>query len=132
MNVLVMGCGEIGALVATSLWREGHLVSVIDKRSDKLSRLPKGLQQGAVLGDGTQEEDLRRAGIASMDAFVAVSSEDVDNIFAAQMARHVFLVERVTCRIDDAAKCQLYMELGLDAVSAAEAVSGLILRAVNG
>ena len=132
MNVLVMGCGEIGALVATSLWQDGHLVSVIDTRSDRLRRLPRGLQQEAVLGDGTQEEDLRRAGIESMDAFVAVSSEDVDNIFAAQMARHVFLVERVACRIDDAARCQLYAELGLDAVSAAEAVSGLILQAVNG
>ena len=86
MNVLVMGCGEIGALVATSLWQDGHLVSVIDTRSDRLRRLPRGLQQEAVLGDGTQEEDLRRAGIESMDAFVAVSSEDVDNIFAAQMA----------------------------------------------
>ena len=132
MNVLVMGCGEIGALVATSLWQEGHLVSVIDTSSDKLRRLPRGLQQEAVLGDGTQEDDLKRAGIESMDAFIAVSSEDVDNIFAAQMAKHVFMVERVTCRIDDVARCQLYSELGLDAVSAAEAVSGLILQAVNG
>ena len=85
-----------------------------------------------MLGDGTQEDDLKRAGIESMDAFVAASSGDVDNIFAAQMAKHVFMVERVTCRIDDAARCQLYSELGLDAVSAAEAVSGLILQAVNG
>lgn len=131
MNVLVMGCGDIGALVATSLWQEGHRVSVIDTRSDKLRRLPRGLQQEAVLGDGTQEDDLKRAGIESMDAFVAASSEDVDNIFAAQMAKQVFRVERVTCRIDDAARCQLYSELGLDAVSAAEAVSGLILQAVN-
>ena len=132
MNVIVMGCGEIGALIATSLWQDGHLVSVMDSAPENLRRLPRGLQQQAVLGDGTQEEDLRRAGIEFMDAFVAVSSEDVDNIFAAQIAKHVFQVGRVACRIDDAARCQLYAELGLDAVSAAEAVSGMILQAVNG
>lgn len=132
MYVLVMGSGEIGALVATALWQEGHLVSVIDTSPENLRRLPRGLQEDAILGDGVQEEDLRRAGVEDTDAFVAVSSEDTDNIFAAQMAKHVFQVGRVVCRIDDPARCQLYSELGLDAVSGTEAVSGLILRAVNG
>ncbi|MDE2860996.1 MAG: NAD-binding protein [Chloroflexota bacterium] len=132
MYVLVMGSGEIGALVATSLWQEGHLVSVIDTSLENLRRLPKGLQENAILGDGVQEENLRRAGAEDTDAFVAVSSEDIDNIFAAQMASHVFQVGRVVCRIDDPALCQLYSELGLDAVSGAEALSGLIFQAVNG
>ena len=108
MRVLVMGCGEVGVLIATALWREGHQVSVMDAAVGNLRRLPKELQQDAILGDGTQEDDLRRAGIESREAFVAVSAEDTDNIFAAQMARHVFHVERVVCRINDtvpAARC---------------------------
>ena len=111
MYVLVMGSGEIGALVATALWQEGHLVSVIDTSSENLHRLPRRLQEDAILGDGVQEEDLRRAGIDGMDAFVAVSSGDCDNIFAAQMARHVFGVGRVVCRIDDPARCSSTLSL---------------------
>ena len=132
MRVLVMGCGEVGVLIATALWQEGHQVSVMDAAVGNLRRLPKELQQDAILGDGTQEDDLRRAGIESREAFVAVSAEDTNNIFAAQMARHVFHVERVVCRINDTARCEVYSELGLDAVSTVEATSNLILQAVDG
>ncbi len=107
-------------------------MSVMDTAAERLRRLPNELQRDAVLGDGAQEDDLRKAGIESRDAFVAASAEDTDNIFAAQMARHVFQVERVACRIDDAALCAMYAELGLEAVSAAEAASGEILRLVGG
>ena len=130
MRVLVMGCGEIGLMVASALWQEGHQVTVMDAAVGNLRRLPKELQLDAILGDGTQEAELRRAGIESRDAFVALSSEDTDNIFAAQMARHVFHLERVVCRIDDTARCEVYSELGLNAVSTVELTSNLILQAV--
>ena len=132
MRVLVMGCGELGALIATALLQDGHQVSVMDAAVERLRRLPEELQHDAVLGDGAQEDDLLRAGIEARDAFIAVTADDIDNIFAAQMAQHVFQVERVVCRIDDAALCAMYSELGLDAVSAAGAASVEMLRLVNG
>lgn len=127
-----MGCGRVGAMVATSLWQEGHRVVVLDANAESLRRLPEELQQEAIVGDGTQEEDLREGGIESTDAFVAVSTEDTANILAAQMAKHVFRVPRVICRIDDPACHQVYTELGLNAVSSTRLVSDLILKAVLG
>lgn len=127
-----MGCGRVGAMVATALWQEGHQVIVLDANAESMRHLPEELQLEALVGDGTQEEDLKKGGIEGTDAFVAVSTEDTANILAAQMAKHVFRVPRVICRIDDPARYEIYTELGLKAVSSTRLVSDLILKAVLG
>ena len=126
-----MGCGRVGAMIATALWEEGHKVVVLDTNAESLRRLPEELQQEAIVGDGTLEEDLRRGGIEATDAFVAVSSGDTANILAAQMAERVFQVNKVICQIDDTARYEIYKELGLTAVSSTRLVSDLILEAVH-
>jgi len=126
-----MGCGRVGALVATALWKEGHQVVVLDANPESLRRLPEDLQQEAIVGDGTLEEDLRKGGIENIDAFVAVSTGDTANILAAQMAEHVFRVNKVICRIDDTARYEIYTELGLRAVSSTQLLSNLILQTVH-
>ena len=126
-----MGCGRVGAIIATALWEEGHQVVVLDTSAESLHRLPEELQQGAIVGDGTLEEDLRKGGIEGIDAFVAVSSGDTANVLAAQMAERVFQVNKVICQIDDTARYEIYKELGLNAVSSTRLVSDLILEAVH-
>ena len=126
-----MGCGRVGAIIATALWEEGHQVVVLDTNAESLRRLPEELQQEAIVGDGTLEEDLRKGGIEGADAFVAVSSGDTANVLAAQMAERVFRVNKVICQIDDTARYEIYKELGLKAVSSTRLVSDLILEAVH-
>jgi len=126
-----MGCSRVGAVVATALWEEGHEVVVLDPNAESLRRLPEELQESAIVGDGTLEDDLRKAGVEDTDAFVAVSGRDTANALAAQMAKHVFLVNNVVCRINDPARYEMYTELGLDAVSPTQLISNLILRAVH-
>ena len=126
-----MGCGRVGSMIATTLWEEGHRVVVLDTNAESLRRLPEELQQEAIVGDGTLEEDLRKGGIENADAFVAVSSGDSANVLAAQMAERVFRVNKVICQIDDMASYEIYMELGLTAVSSTRLVSDLILKAVH-
>ena len=126
-----MGCGRVGAMIATSLWQEGHQVVVLDADAESLRRLPEELQQEAIVGDGTLEDDLRKGGIEGTDAFVAVSSGDTANVLAAQMAERVFQVDKVICQIDDTALYEIYLELGLKAVSSTQLVSDLILEAVH-
>ena len=126
-----MGCGRVGAMIATALWEEGHQIVVLDANPESLRRLPEELQQEAIVGDGTLEEDLRKGGIENADAFVAVSTGDTANILAAQMAKHVFQVTKVICRIDDTARYEIYTEMGLKAVSSTRMISDLISQAVH-
>ena len=117
MKVVIMGCGRVGAQLAVLLDEEKHEVTVLDKDSYSFRRLPPTFKGVALVGDGTNEETLRKAGIETAEAFVAVTQGDNRNVMAAQIAKHVFGVPKVLCRIYDPLRCDLYEVLGLDAIS---------------
>ncbi len=127
-----MGCGGVGTLVATTLSQVGHDVVVLDSNPESFRRLSEELKRKAIVGDGTQREVLMTAGIGEVEVFVAVSSSDTANALASQMAKHVFQVDKVVCRINDPANYAMYTDLGLDAVSATQVVSHLIVEKVSG
>ena len=127
-----MGCGGVGTLVAETLSQVGHDVVVLDSNPESFRRLSEDLKRKAIVGDGTQREDLTTAGIDEAEVFVAVSSSDTANALASQMAKHVFQVDKVICRINDPANYAMYTNLGLDAVSATQVVSHLIVEKVSG
>ena len=117
MKVVIMGCGRVGAQLAALLDIEGHTISVLDTDAYSFRRLPSDFSGTALLGNGTDEEVLKRAGIEEADAFVAVTQGDNRNIMAAQIAKHIFNVPKVTCRIYDPLRRDLYSTLGLEAIS---------------
>ncbi len=117
MKVVIMGCGRVGAQLATLLDSEGHDVTVLDIDAYSFRRLPPDFNGNALLGNGLDEEVLRRAGIEEADAFVVVTQGDNRNVMAAQIAKHIFNVPRVLCRIYDPLRRDLYETLGLEAIS---------------
>lgn len=117
MKVMIMGCGRVGAQLATLLDAEGHRVTVIDTDSDSFRRLPSSFKGTALMGNGTDAEDLRKAGIEGSDAFIAVTQGDNRNVMGAQIAKHFFGVRKVICRLYDPLRKELYDTLGLEAVS---------------
>ena len=84
-----------------------------------------------LLGDGMVEDDLIRAGIRDVDVFVSVDVRDNCNSLASQKAKHIFHVPQVICRIGDPVKQQIYLNLGLNAVSPTHATTDLILNAIR-
>lgn len=117
MKVIIMGCGRVGATLAALLDKEGHQVTVMDIDAYSFRRLPKEFGGTALLGNGIDEESLKRAGIEEADVFVAVTQGDNRNVMAAQIAKHIFNVPKVTCRIYDPLRWEMYNTLGLDAIS---------------
>ncbi len=117
MKVVIMGCGRVGAQLATLLAADGHSVTVLDINADSFRRLPSDFNGTALLGNGIDEEALKRAGIEEADAFVAVTQGDNRNIMAAQIAKSIFNVPKVTCRIYDPLRRDIYETLGIEAIS---------------
>ena len=70
-----------------------------------------------LIGDGTDPESLKKAGIEKADAFIAVTEGDNRNIMAAQIAKHIFNVPKVICRIYDPLRKEVYEAVGLEAIS---------------
>ena len=117
MKVVIMGCGRVGARLAALLDADGHTVTVLDTDSYSFRRLSPEFGGTALLGNGIDEEALKRAGIEEADVFVAVTQGDNRNVMAAQIAKHIFNVPKVVCRIYDPLRQELYQTLGLEAIS---------------
>ena len=132
MKVVIMGCGRVGAQLAIALDREGNDVTILDLRSDAFSRrLPADFRGRAIVGNGIDVDVLRRAGLDSADAFVAVTQGDNRNVMAAQVAQHLFSVKKVVCRIYDPIREEIYRTLGIQTISPTMVGAQLLKEAIE-
>ena len=117
MKIVIMGCGRVGAQIASLLEQDGHEITVLDTDAYSFRRLPPDFGGTALLGNGMDEEVLRKAGIEEADVFVAMTQGDNRNVMAAQIAKHIFNVPRVISRIYDPLRQEMYDTLGIEAFS---------------
>jgi trk system potassium uptake protein TrkA len=115
MKVLVVGCGRVGGFIAGRLAAEGHEVTVVDEsRAQFEKNLPQAFKGNTVLGNGVDMDVMRSAGIQGADAFVIVTQGDNRNIMGAQIAKEIFGVRRVLCKVNDPIRAQTYRSRGIE------------------
>ena len=114
MNVLVIGCGKVGSALAETLDELGHDVSVIDKNGANFDTLSSKFGGFTTTGVPIDQDALKRAGIQTCDALLAVTAQDDMNIMASQLARQMFNVPKIFARIIDIEKGKVFEELGIN------------------
>ncbi len=117
MKVIIMGCGRVGARLASLLEQDGHTVTIVDNDSYSFRRLAPDFKGAALIGNAIDEDVLRSSGIEEADAFIALTQGDNRNVMACQIAKHIFNVPRVVCRIYDPLRRDMYEELGVETIS---------------
>jgi trk system potassium uptake protein TrkA len=132
MKILIMGCGRVGARLASLLDEDGHEVTILDIETYAFRRLPPSFGGTALYGNGIDEEALKKAGIEDADVFVALTQGDNRNVMACQVAKHVFNVPRVVCRIYDPLREEMYAALGLETISPTKIFSQLLREKIEG
>ena len=115
MNVFILGCGRVGARLASVL-SASHRVTIMDWSPPAFDRLPVNFRGSTVVGNGIDVDMLKRAGVQEADAFVAVTNGDNRNLMAAQVARS-WGVERVIARVYDPVRCHIFGQMGLTTLS---------------
>jgi trk system potassium uptake protein TrkA len=125
-----MGCGRLGAQLATTLETEGHEVTILDVDKYAFDHLPPQFKGRRFLGDGTDQDTLRRAGAERADAFVSATRGDNRNALAAQVAKHVFSIARVGSVIFDPIREEVYRELGLHTINPTKIEAALLREAI--
>ena len=94
MNILVIGCDQVGAALVRDLERIGHDISLIEKDPEQLKRLDSfddySFGGTALVGDPTDPDILKQGGV-----------DDSVNLMAAQIAKNIFRREKVICRVSD-------------------------------
>lgn len=132
MKIMVLGCGRLGATLATDLANKGHDVTVLDYQGTAFSRLGPEFPGRTVQGDGLDVDVLQEAGAEGMDAFIATTSGDNRNLTASQFAHEVFHVPHVVARISDPLRGEIFKERGLCTVSPTVLGASMIYNALVG
>lgn len=128
MHIVIMGCGRVGAMLASGLEKRGHSVAVIDQNPNAFRRLGHDFNGLTVEGVGFDREVLEEAGIRRADAFAAVSSGDNSNILSARVVREIYHVENVVARIYDQGRAEVFERLGIPTVATVKWTVTQILR----
>ena len=129
MNIVIVGCGRVGAFLAGQLDKAGHAVSIIDLDRAAFAHLPQGFGGSTYLGNGTDLDILRTAGIEKADALFTLTQGDNRNLMAAQIARQIFGVKRVIAKVNDPVRADLYRSHGISTVSRTT-ILGTLLEAM--
>jgi trk system potassium uptake protein TrkA len=132
MKVVIMGCGRVGAMLASFLDKDGHDVTMLDTNVDAFRRLPADFSGKRQVGNGIDQDILARIGLSEADAFVAVTQGDNRNVMATQMAKHLFGVPRALCRIYDPIREEIYRGLGLETISPTVVGATLLKATLDG
>ena len=131
MNILIAGCGRVGAGLANALYREGHDVSVVDRRPESFERLEDGFTGFQLAGNPIDSAVLRRAGIEECHLVAVVTGDDNTNLMVAQIAREIFHVPKVLTRLYDPARQDIYEQEGLHTVCPTNLTVDLIQQIIS-
>lgn len=117
MNILVVGCGKVGARLAQTLTEEGYDVSIIARSSIEAEKQLDSDFKGSLLcGVPIDQDNLKKAGIETCDVVCAVTDDDNTNIMVSQLAKEVYGVKKVISRILDPERGDIFAHFGLETV----------------
>lgn len=132
VNILIVGCGRLGAALASAMSERGHDVSVMDKRSDSFERLDESFRGLTFKGVPIDNDDLEAAGIESCDVVCSVTDNDNENIMVAQIARDIYKIPKVLAEIADPEKESVFQMYGLNSVCSTMLTLDAVVSAIDG
>ncbi|MBE6826533.1 MAG: Trk system potassium transporter TrkA [Ruminococcus sp.] len=87
MNILIVGCGKAGSVLAQTLCSEGHDVTVMDTDPEIVRTLVDHFDVQGICGNGLILKDLEEAGVENTNIIIAMTESDEINILCCLMAR---------------------------------------------
>lgn len=116
-SVIVLGASETSYYLCKMLAAGGYDVKIIEKNPERCSEMADKMPSGVdmILGDGTNQDLLSEEGINSVDAFVAMTGKDEENILISCYAQSQ-RVPKVICKVSHGELNSLAEKLGLDCI----------------
>ena len=122
MRTIIVGGGRVGRALATRLENRGEFVVVVERDKEQVER---AREEGFTvrLGDGTEADVLRDAGIEDAKTVVAATADDDRNLLVCQLARSKFGVESVYSRVNDPGNVDAFDTLDVTAIDVSTATA---------
>ena len=136
-NIVIVGAGEVGRTVATTLSNEGWNVYIVEKDPDKVKRISDEIDAEVITGNGSRPNVLAKAGIvpgSDIDILIACTDRDEVNMLSCWIARNAG-VRKVISRtrsLEFTDRPDWGKKLGIDAmISPERSISREILRLIE-
>ena len=113
---VIIGCGRLGASLANAISDKDASVMIVDRDERDFRKLGTSYSGLTLTGDATDIAVLRSAEIERADTVVSVTNDDNTNIMVAQIARNVYHIPNVICRLYDPEREIVYKEFGIDTI----------------
>ena len=98
---IIVGCGRLGASLASRFSEDGGNVLVIDEDKNSFRKLSPNYGGMVIQGDATEISVLKRAEIKNATSVIAVTNHDNTNVMVAQLAKELFHIDNVIARLYD-------------------------------
>ena len=89
LSIIIVGCGKVGQTLVEQLSKEGHDITIIDKKADKVQQLANTYDIMGLVGNGASYSVQLEAGIEKTDLLIAVTESDELNLLCCTVARRV-------------------------------------------
>lgn len=89
MNIIIVGCGQVGRTLATQLSAEGHNITVVDTSRERITEITNKIDVMGVVGNGASHATLEDALIRKADLLIAVTDSDELNLLCCVVAKKV-------------------------------------------
>ncbi|MBQ8381969.1 MAG: Trk system potassium transporter TrkA [Clostridia bacterium] len=96
-NIMIVGGGRIGYYLADALSKKKYKVKLLEDNQSAAEELAELLPKVTIIhGNGTQHDVLMEEGIESMDAFVALTDIDEENMIVSMFANKKKVKKTIT------------------------------------
>ncbi len=112
-HVIVVGFGRVGQAVIRAVSALGKSCVVMDTNADHAAAI-KAVGAIQVVGNATDEDDLRRAGIEKAHALVAAADQDSENLVVVLTARSLRPDMRIVSRVNQQTWLRRIRQAGAD------------------
>lgn len=132
-DVMIIGGGRIGYYLAKGLEHLDVNIKIIEQDYERCKELAEGLNNALILhGDGTDLTLLKAENIENMDAFIAITGFDEENLLVSVLAKQMG-AKKVVAKVSRSNYTSVLETIGIDnAVSPKLITASDILRIVRG
>ena len=116
MYIIIIGGGVTGAALVQHLASEDHEIVIVEEEEERAKSLAETTDALVIHGDGSSPELLKDAGIEKADTIAILTRDDNTNLTISQIVKK-FDVKKIVARVNDPSKQDLYIGLGVTAIS---------------